>query len=307
MTANPEETTVGFVGLGIMGLPMAGRLLQAGYTVQAHNRSQGPVQALAEQGARPVDSPAAAANGADVVICMLPNSPDVEQVVLGQNGIGGSIPRGATLIDMSTISPVTSRHIAQSLAARGVRTLDAPVSGGEQGAIDGALTIMVGGDREVFMLCEPLLQVMGNSVNHIGETGAGQVAKACNQIIVAGTIQAVSEALTLAARSGVDPGQVRNALLGGFAGSKILEVHGQRIIDRAFQPGFKAALHHKDLDIALETGATAGVSLQTTALLKELFTVLIAHGAGDADHSALALVVERLSGQPAEELDDFRR
>jgi 2-hydroxy-3-oxopropionate reductase len=301
-----HETTVGFVGLGIMGLPMARNLLHAGYTLQAHNRSRSPVEELADQGARPVGSPAEAASGADVVICMLPDSPDVEEVVLGERGIAESIERDATLIDMSTISPITTRRIAESLARCDVRTLDAPVSGGEQGAIDGVLAIMVGGEQEVFDRWRPLLDVMGRSVKRIGEVGAGQVAKACNQIIVAGTIQAVSEAFTLAGRLGVDPVQVRDALLGGFAGSKIMEVHGQRIIDRAFQPGFKASLHHKDLGIALEVGAAAGVPLQTTALLRELLGVLIAHGAGDADHSALALVAERLSGQAPPELDAFR-
>lgn len=302
-----ERTTVGFIGLGIMGRPMARNLLAAGYTVRAHNRSPEPVRELAEEGAQPAGSAAEAAEGADVVICMLPNSPDVEQVVLGEGGVAETIADDAVLIDMSSISPVTTKRIAAQLESRGVRALDAPVSGGEQGAIDGSLTIMVGGDRSAFEACRPLLEVMGSSVSHIGEAGAGQVAKACNQVIVAGAIQAVSEALTLAARSGVDPSGVRRALLGGFAGSKVLDVHGQRIIDRAFRPGFKVSLHRKDLDIALETGAAAGVPLQTTALVRELFGALIAQGAGEADHSALALLIEQLSGSPARELDDFAR
>jgi 2-hydroxy-3-oxopropionate reductase len=222
----------------------------------------------------------------------------VDVVVRGNQGVMEAAGRGSILIDMSTISPVVTRELSVELAERGVRMLDAPVSGGEKGAVAGELTIMVGGEQEVFDRCVPLLEVMGGSVTLIGESGAGQVAKACNQIIVAGNIQAASEALTLARNSGVDPARVREALLGGFAGSKILEVHGQRIIDRTFEPGFKSVLHRKDLDIALEAGAAAGTSLQTTALIRELFGALIAHGDGALDHSALVKVTELLSAPP---------
>lgn len=296
-----EDTTIGFVGLGIMGEPMARNLLSAGYRLQVHNRSREPAERLAEAGASAVASPADAARGADVVITMLPDSPEVDEVVNGAAGVAGTIADGATLIDMSTISPLTTRELAATLERQGVRMLDAPVSGGQQGAINGALTIMVGGDPSTFSACEPIFEQLGSSVTLIGETGAGQVAKACNQIIVAGTIQTVSEALTLAARSGVDPATVRSALLGGFAGSKILEVHGQRMIDRTFAPGFKVRLHDKDLKIALETGASAGVTLLTTAVVKQLLGALTTQGHGDADHSALALLAEQLSSDGSEQ------
>jgi 2-hydroxy-3-oxopropionate reductase len=294
----PEQTTVAFIGLGIMGLPMARNLLGAGYSLRVYNRSRGSVDTLSGEGAVATGSPAEAADGADVIILMLPNSPDVDVVVRGNQGVMEAAGRGSILIDMSTISPVVTRELSVELAERGVRMLDAPVSGGEKGAVAGELTIMVGGEQEVFDRCVPLLEVMGGSVTLIGESGAGQVAKACNQIIVAGNIQAASEALTLARNSGVDPARVREALLGGFAGSKILEVHGQRIIDRTFEPGFKSVLHRKDLDIALEAGAAAGTSLQTTALIRELFGALIAHGDGALDHSALVKVTELLSAPP---------
>ena len=294
---DPDQTTVAFIGLGIMGLPMARNLLGAGYSIRVHNRSRASVDTLAAEGAVATGSPAEAVDGADVVILMLSNSPAVEAVIRGEEGILERAASGTILIDMSTISPVVTRELSTVLADRGVQMLDAPVSGGEKGAVTGELTIMVGGDQEVFDRCVPLLTVMGGSVNLIGASGAGQIAKACNQIIVAGNIQAVSEALTLARNSGVDPARVREALLGGFAGSKILEVHGQRIIDRTFEPGAKSVLHRKDLDIALETGAAAGTALQTTALIRELFGALIAQGDGELDHSALVKVTELLSAQ----------
>ena len=290
----PDRTTVGFIGLGIMGLPMARNLLAEGYSLRVHNRSRGAVELLAKQGAVATDSPAEAAAGADVIILMLPNSPEVEAIVRGEDGILEGAQRGTILIDMSTISPVVTRELSTALTNSGIEMLDAPVSGGQKGAIAGELTIMVGGEQDVFDRCVPLLEVLGASVNRIGESGAGQVAKACNQVIVAGTVQAVSEALTLARNSGVDPERVRAALLGGFAGSKILEVHGQRIIDRAFEPGFKAILHRKDLDIALESGAAARTPLPTTALINQLFGALIARGGGEADHAALVQVTEAL-------------
>jgi 2-hydroxy-3-oxopropionate reductase len=296
-TVAPGHTTVAYIGLGIMGRPMARNLVEAGYRVRVHNRSRPAVDDLVAAGAEAATGPADAADGADVVITNLPDSPDAEAVVLGEGGVRDGLRPGGTLIDMSTISPAVARRIATELAAGGVGALDAPVSGGQQGAIDGTLSIMVGGDRAVFDACLPLLEVMGGTVSHVGDAGAGQVAKSCNQIVVAGTIQAVGEALTLARRSGVDPANVREALLGGFAGSRILEVHGQRMIDGDYAPGFKAALHRKDLGIALDAGAEAGVPLLSTALVKELLGSLLASGDGGLDSSALATVVETLAGE----------
>ncbi|WP_393916741.1 2-hydroxy-3-oxopropionate reductase [Halostreptopolyspora alba] len=293
----PGQTRVGFVGLGIMGEPMARNLVSAGYSVTVHNRSRQAVDRLVDAGATPASSPAAAATDADVVIVMLPDAPDVRTVVLGENGVASALREGGMLIDMSTISAGVTRELSATLAERGVRMLDAPVSGGQKGAVDAALTIMVGGDEADFTRARPILSALGSTITLIGQSGAGQVAKAANQVVVSGTIQAVAEALTLAERSGVDPARVREALLGGLAGSRILEVHGQRMLDANYEPGFKARLHHKDLGIALEAGSEAGVALSTTALVRQFLGTLIASGEGDADHSALARVVERLSGQ----------
>ncbi|WP_324717406.1 2-hydroxy-3-oxopropionate reductase [Carboxydochorda subterranea] len=292
----PGRTTVGFIGLGIMGRPMARHVLQAGYRLRVHNRSRTTVESLVAEGAVEARSPEEVAREADVVITMLPDSPDVQQVVLGPHGVVEGLRPGRILIDMSTISPMVTREIASRLEERGCFMLDAPVSGGEKGAIEATLSIMVGGPAEVFEACRPLLEVMGKSIVYMGPAGAGQVTKACNQIVVAVTIQAVSEALTLARKAGVDPAKVRQALLGGFAQSRILEIHGQRILERNFRPGFKVRLHHKDLGIALATGRAAGVSLPATAMVNELLGALEAKGQGEADHSALATLVESLAG-----------
>ncbi|GAA3726903.1 2-hydroxy-3-oxopropionate reductase [Spinactinospora alkalitolerans] len=292
----PGETKIGFVGLGLMGEPMARNLVSAGFDVTVHNRSREAVDRLATAGAKPAGSPAAAAAEADVVIVMLPDAPDVRTVVLSEDGIASTLREGGLLIDMSTISAGVTRELADTLAEQGVRMLDAPVSGGQQGAVDAALSIMVGGEESVFERARPIFAALGTRVTLIGGNGSGQVAKACNQVIVAGTIQAVAEALALARHSGVAPDRVREALLGGLAGSKILEVHGRRMLDGAFEPGFKTRLHDKDLGIALEAASEAGVPLPTTALVRQFFNALIASGDGDADHAALALVVERLAG-----------
>lgn len=277
---------IGFIGLGIMGAPMARNLVAAGYEVTTHNRSPRTID-----GARSAGSPAEVAAASEVVITMLPDSPDVEAVVAELE------PRAGTLfIDMSTIAPATARRLHAELAERGVEALDAPVSGGEAAAIAGELSIMVGGDEAALERARPLFDVLGRSTTYIGPPGSGQVAKAANQVVVALTIQAVAEALLLARRSDVDPARVREALLGGFAQSKILEVHGQRMLDEAFDPGFKARLHRKDLGIALQAGREQGAPLPATALAAELFTALIAHGEGDLDHSALARVYDRLAG-----------
>lgn len=299
---HPGRTTIGFIGLGIMGRPMARNLLKAGYRVRVHNRSRGPVEQLASLGAIPASSPAEAASEADVVITMLPDSPDVQRVVTGPSGVREGLRAGGVLIDMSTISPIVTREIAAALAEQGIAMLDAPVSGGEKGAIEATLSIMVGGDEEVFEACRPIFEALGKNIVYMGASGAGQVTKACNQIVVAVTIQAVSEALTLAARAGVDPAKVRQALLGGFAQSRILDQHGQRMLERNFKPGFKVRLHHKDLGIALSTGRALGVPLLSAALVNELLATLEARGRGDWDHSALvALASEMAGGGPGSE------
>ncbi len=279
--------TVGFIGLGIMGKPMARNLLRAGYPLVVLNRSRAPMDELVAQGAQPGASPQDVASRSDVVITMLPDSPDVELVALGADGIVAGVRGGALWIDMSTIAPAMTARVAAELARKGVTSIDAPVSGGEKGAIDAALSIMVGGSDEAFARAQPIFAALGKNIVHVGELGAGQVTKACNQIVVGVTIEAVAEALALAELSGVDPNKVRAALLGGFAQSKILEVHGQRMIDRAFNPGFKARLHRKDMNIAADAGDGRGIDLAAAKLVRERFDQLIAHGDGDRDHSAL--------------------
>ncbi len=278
---------VGFIGLGIMGKPMARNLLNAGYSLVVLNRSHPPMDELVAVGAQPGTSPQDIASRSDVIITMLPDSPDVESVALGAKGIVAGIRDGALWIDMSTIAPATTKHVAGELAAKGVESLDAPVSGGEKGAIDAVLSIMVGGSDEAFARAKPIFAALGKNIVHVGELGAGQVTKACNQIVVGVTIEAVAEALALAELSGVDPNKVRAALLGGFAQSKILEVHGQRMIDRTFSPGFKARLHRKDMNIAANAGDENGMDLAATKLVRERFDQLIERGDGDRDHSAL--------------------
>jgi len=287
---------IGFIGLGIMGKPMARNLIKAGYEMVVHNRSQGAVYELAAKGATAASSPREVAEASDLVITMLPDSPDVDLVVLGRGGVAEGVRPGMLFIDMSTIAPATTRKVHETLSARGVDALDAPVSGGELGAKDGSLSIMVGGEDAAFQRALPIFQAMGENIVLVGGPGAGQVTKACNQMVVALTIQAVAEALTLAKKSGVDPAKVREALLGGFAQSRILDVHGKRILDRAFQPGFRIRLHRKDLSIALQTGKEQGVALFATAQVAEMMDALLAQGKGDLDHSAMALLIEELGG-----------
>jgi 2-hydroxy-3-oxopropionate reductase len=279
--------TIGFIGLGIMGKPMARNLMKAGYALTVLNRSRGPVDELVAEGAKGGTTPRDVAANSDVVITMLPDSPDVESVALGPDGIAAGVKAGALWIDMSTIAPATTKRVAEQLAAKGVTSLDAPVSGGEKGAIDAALSIMVGGSDEAFERAKPIFEALGKNIVHVGELGAGQVTKACNQIVVGVTIEAVAEALALAEASGVDPVKVRAALLGGFAQSKILEVHGQRMIDHAFNPGFKVKLHRKDMNIAANAGDERGLNLDAAKLVREHFDELIERGDGERDHSAL--------------------
>jgi 2-hydroxy-3-oxopropionate reductase len=288
---------IGFIGLGIMGKPMAKNLLGGGYPLTVHSRSPGPVDELVEAGAARASTPAEVAAATDVVITMLPDTRDVQLVLLGPGGVLEGASPGSLVIDMSSIDPIPTRRIAATFAERSVAMLDAPVSGGEKGAIDASLSIMVGGDDEAFSRAKSVFEVLGKNIVHVGPSGAGQIAKACNQLVVAATIEAVAEALLLAERAGVDPAKVREALLGGLAGSKILEVHGQRMLDRAFAPGFRIRLHRKDARIVQETAAAAGSPIPSFEIVVEQLQHAVDAGDGEADHSALFAELER--GSPA--------
>lgn len=283
--------SIGFIGPGIMGRPMALNLLRHGYAVRAYARKPEALHPLVEAGATACYTSAEAATGVDVVITMVSDTPDVEQVLFGENGVIHGAMRGCIVVDMSTISPVATRTFAKRLESFGIEMLDAPVSGGEIGAINGTLSIMAGGKPEIFDKVRPVLECMGQSMVLIGENGAGQVAKACNQIVAGITIEAVAEALTFAQRNGVDAAKVRTALLGGFAGSKILEVHGQRMLDLDFKPGFKVALHHKDMRIVMETARQLDLALPAAALVTKHLDTLMAHGDAELDSSAIYTVV----------------
>lgn len=287
---------IGFIGLGIMGRPMAKNLIKAGYSLVVYDIVPAGVEDVVTAGAQAAGSNKDVAAQSDVVITMLPDSPDVEAAMLGASGVFEGIRPGMTLIDMSSISPVTARKLAAMAAERGVDMLDAPVSGGDVGAINATLAIMCGGKQEVFDRCLPILQVMGKNITLVGEAGAGQVCKACNQIVVALTIDAVAEALVLAQKAGVDPAKVRQALMGGFAQSRILEVHGQRMLDRNFNPGFRVRLHIKDLNVALSAGREYGAALPGTAMVMEMLKSLGATGHLNDDHSAIARVIEGMAG-----------
>lgn len=284
---------IGFIGLGIMGKPMARRLLDGGFSLTVHSRSPGPVDDLVAAGAARADSAAEVARASDVVITMLPDTPDVEQVLVGADGVVSGIASGALAIDMSTIAPGATRRIAKVLDARGVVLLDAPVSGGERGAIEGTLSIMVGGSVDAFARAMPAFEAMGTTIVHVGPSGAGQVAKACNQLVVAASIEAVAEALALAERAGVDPARVRDALMGGFAGSKVLEVHGRRMLDRAFEPGFRARLHAKDARIVLDAARETGASVPSFEVVAGQLRQLVEEGGAELDHAALYTLLER--------------
>ncbi|HEX2385325.1 MAG TPA: 2-hydroxy-3-oxopropionate reductase [Candidatus Binatia bacterium] len=289
--------TIGFIGLGIMGKPMARNLLRAGYPILVHNRSRAAVVELEKEGAAPAASALGVAADADIVITMLPDSPDVESVYGGDDGVFAGVKAGALLIDMSTISPVVARRLAAEAERRGCDMLDAPVSGGEAGAIAASLSIMIGGKPAAVARAMPLFQKLGKNIVRVGDSGAGQIAKAANQIVVGVTIAAVSEALVLAAKAGVDPAKVRDVLLGGFAQSKILDAHGQKMLERNFKPGFRIRLHEKDLKIALASGSEYGVPLTTTAVVAQMMAALKATGRGDLDHAGLVTLVEELAGK----------
>jgi 2-hydroxy-3-oxopropionate reductase len=287
---------VGFIGLGVMGKPMATNLVRAGLDVVVHSRSPGPVDELLAAGAERASTPAEVAAATDVVITMLPDTPDVDLVLFGDRGVSDGVRSGSLVIDMSTIDPSAARRFAGRLTEHGVAMLDAPVSGGERGAIDGTLSIMVGGPGEAFARALPLLRVLGGNVTRVGGAGAGQVAKACNQLVVAATIQAVGEALVLAAKAGVDPAVVREALLGGFAGSMILEVHGRRMLEGDFTPGFRASLHRKDARIVTELAVELGSPVPSFAVVAAALEALVEAGHGDLDHAALVTLLEDAAG-----------
>ena len=287
---------IGFIGLGIMGRPMAGHLVDAGYTVTVWNRTREKVAALVERGAAAADSPREAASRSDITITMVADTPDVLDVILGPQGVVHGARPGSIVVDMSTISPAATREVAGRLAERGAEMLDAPVSGGEKGAIDGTLSIMVGGKPEVFERVLPVFQKMGRQIVHLGGSGAGQVTKACNQLVLSLTLLGVAEALVLARKAGVDPAKVRAALLGGFAQSKVLELHGQRMLDRNFAPGFRTRLYHKDMGIVTETGRSVGMPLLGGSLAAQLYQIAMNQGLGEMDYSVLARVVAGLGG-----------
>jgi 2-hydroxy-3-oxopropionate reductase len=286
---------IGFIGLGIMGKPMATNLMKAGYPLLILSRS-GAASGLQKDGAKVMNDPASIAAEADVIITMLPDSPEVEAIVSGEKGVLSGIRKGSLYIDMSTIAPATSINLFNAFEKKGVEALDAPVSGGQAGAEAATLSIMVGGNESTFNRALPIFEKMGKNIIHIGKPGAGQTTKACNQIVVGLTIQAVAEALTLAKKSGVDIAKVRAALLGGFAQSKILDLHGQRIIDRNFKPGFKVKLHRKDMNIALQTARQLSVPLPASAIVASQMDALLARGDAELDHSSLALLQEQLAG-----------
>ncbi|KUO50826.1 MAG: 2-hydroxy-3-oxopropionate reductase [Desulfitibacter sp. BRH_c19] len=286
---------VGFIGLGIMGKPMSLNLLKAGYELVVYDIFPKPIEELVKAGAEAGSSPKEVASRTDVIITMLPNSPEVKEVILGESGVIEGAKNGSIVIDMSSIAPLVSREIEQALAKKQVRMLDAPVSGGEPKAIDGTLSIMVGGLQSDFDECLPILKEVGASAVLCGDIGAGNVTKLANQIIVAGNIAAMSEALVLATKSGVDPDKVYQAIRGGLAGSTVLDAKAPLVMDRKFDPGFKIKLHIKDLGNVLDTGHEIGVPLPLTASIMEMLQALKTDGLGEADHGALIRYFERLS------------
>lgn len=289
-----SKLKLGFVGLGIMGAPMAGHLLAAGHELFINTRSKVPDE-LANTAAVVCATPAEVATQADIIITMVPDTPDVEKVLFGENGIASGLSKGKIVVDMSSISPISTKDFAKRINDLGCEYLDAPVSGGQLGAKGASLTIMVGGKQAIFDKVKPVFDLMGKNITLVGENGAGQVTKVANQIIVALNIEAVAEALVFASKAGADPAKVRQALMGGFASSKILEVHGERMINRTFDPGFRIELHQKDLSLALSSAKALGVSLPNTASAQELFNSCAAHGGKSWDHSAMVKALEKMA------------
>ncbi len=292
MSTSPLK--LGFIGLGIMGAPMAGHLVKAGHQLFVHTRSKIPAL-LADSAAVPAASAKEVAQRADIIFMMLPDTPDVEAVLFGTEGVAAGLSQGKVVVDMSSISPLATKDFAQQIKALGCDYVDAPVSGGEVGAKNATLSIMVGAEEAAFARVKPLFELMGKNITLVGGVGDGQTAKVANQIIVALNIEAVAEALLFAAKAGADPAKVRQALMGGFASSKILEVHGERMINRTFNPGFRIELHQKDLNLALSSARALGVSLPNTANAQELFNACAAHGGKGWDHSAMVKALEKMA------------
>ena len=286
---------IGFIGLGIMGKPMASHLLKAGHELFVYDVNPNPVKELTAKGAVACNSCKDVAQKSDIIFIMVPDTPDVEIVLFGINGLIEGLKPGSIVVDMSSISPIATKEFAKRLAAMGVKMLDAPVSGGQVGAENATLSIMVGGPPDVFDQIKPYFELMGKNIVHIGGNGDGQTCKVANQIVVALSIEAVAEALLFASKAGADPAKVRAALLGGFAQSRILELHGERMIKRTFNPGFRIRLHQKDLNLALQAARSMGLSLPNTAMSQELFNAVAAEGGADLDHSAMVLALEKLA------------
>lgn len=286
---------LGFVGLGIMGKPMASHLVRAGHTVHVCDVVEEPVKYLCSLGAKGCTCCREVAQRSEIIFIIVPDTPDVEAVLFGPDGLAEGLRPGQIVVDMSSISPIATKEFARRLASMGVEMLDAPVSGGQVGAENATLSIMVGGKEEVFNRVKPFFELMGKNVVHIGGNGDGQTCKVANQIVVALTLEAVAEALLFASKAGADPMKVRAALLGGFAQSRILEIHGERMIKRTFNPGFRVRLHQKDLNIALQSARSMGLSLPGTAIAQELFNALAASGGSELDHSSIVTVLEKLA------------
>ncbi|WP_355660515.1 2-hydroxy-3-oxopropionate reductase [Halomonas salifodinae] len=286
---------IGFIGLGIMGRPMAGHLLDAGHEIITVEHGSPLPQVLADKGAQVAANPKAVAEAAEIIITMVPDTPDVELVLFGENGVVEGLKPGTLVIDMSSIAPIATQEFAKRIVDAGGEYVDAPVSGGEGGAINAALTIMVGATEEGFTRAKPVLEVMGKTITHIGGHGAGQTCKVANQIVVALTIEAVAEGLLFASKAGADVAKVRESLLGGLATSKILDVHGERMINGTFDPGFKIKLHQKDLNLALEGARSLNLSLPGTANAQQLFQACVAHGGADWDHAGILRALEQLA------------
>jgi 2-hydroxy-3-oxopropionate reductase len=288
-------TELGFIGLGIMGKPMASHLVKAGHTVHVCDLAEESVKHLCSLGGKACSCCKEVAQKSDIIFIMVPDTPDVEAVLFGAEGVAEGLKPGSIVVDMSSISPIATKEFAKRLAAMGVKMLDAPVSGGQVGAENATLSIMVGGPVDVFNQIKPYFERMGKNIVHIGDHGDGQTCKVANQIVVALTIEAVGEALLFASKAGADPAKVRAALLGGFAQSRILELHGERMIKHTFNPGFRIRLHQKDLNLALESARSLGLSLPNTSLAQELFNAVAAQGGSDLDHSAMVLALEKLA------------
>ncbi|MGQ9693891.1 MAG: 2-hydroxy-3-oxopropionate reductase [Thermodesulfobacteriota bacterium] len=292
---------LGFIGLGIMGKPMAAHLVKAGHRVYVYDINSAPVQELVAKGAMECRNSKEVAEKSEIIIIMVPDTPDVEQVLFGPAGVTEGLKKGSIVVDMSSISPIATKEFARKLADLGVEMLDAPVSGGQVGAENATLSIMVGGKVEIFEKVKPIFELLGKNIVHIGGHGDGQTCKVANQIVVALTIEAVSEALVFASKAGADPQKVRQALLGGFAQSRILDLHGERMINRSFKPGFRIQLHRKDLNLALQAARQLGVCLPSTALAQELFNAVVAQEGDQLDHSAMVLALERLANHKVSE------